>query len=368
MFKYATKELSQDAFICWCINWINYPDSNLYNLGKDMLNAIITDDKGKRKFEIKDDTKVKIIRQYASIDILLIVDNKYIVIIEDKINSFNHGQVSAKDNQKMIYKYKLINLLSNSENVEKDGTIKAKTDKEEIRNANKKCEELGLEEFKKSNITEVYFKTGKFDLIDNQVLANKINAYKILEVLEKYKNQSDIIKDFFDCIEFKLNLYDEEKVEKIIKEKKIDLNETFAKRYMIYNCFGIDVDENYTGKMNLRLKAGGIDLTDKTSIWTPLLYSNNSIQWKNKINENNDTITEISNSKKNLKTSNIYKYVFARRKDSFNDIYFEFLGVFYLDTKETTEEKRVWKKYDFKDNKITLDVNGIEKMLDKKLN
>ena len=23
IFKYATKELSQDAFICWCANWFN---------------------------------------------------------------------------------------------------------------------------------------------------------------------------------------------------------------------------------------------------------------------------------------------------------------------------------------------------------
>lgn len=33
MFKYATKELSQDAFICWCINWID-SDGNSTNIEK----------------------------------------------------------------------------------------------------------------------------------------------------------------------------------------------------------------------------------------------------------------------------------------------------------------------------------------------
>ena len=25
IFNFATNELSQDAFICWCLNWINMP-------------------------------------------------------------------------------------------------------------------------------------------------------------------------------------------------------------------------------------------------------------------------------------------------------------------------------------------------------
>lgn len=27
LFSFATSELSQDAFICWCLNWINEPDT-----------------------------------------------------------------------------------------------------------------------------------------------------------------------------------------------------------------------------------------------------------------------------------------------------------------------------------------------------
>ena len=50
-------------------------------------------------------------------------------------------------------------------------------DKKQIESANKRCEELGIEEFKKQNIIEVYIKTGEFNSIDKQVCANKVNAY-----------------------------------------------------------------------------------------------------------------------------------------------------------------------------------------------
>ena len=366
LFQFTTVE-SQEAFICWCINWINYKDHKLYNLGKEFLNMVITDDKGRRKFKITEDTEVKIIRQYSSIDILLIVDNKNIVIIDDKINLFNHSKISAKDIKNMVYRDKLINLLSNKDNVAIDGRITPKTDKKQIEKSNKKCEELGLEEFKKQNIIEVYIKTGEFNAIDSQVCANKVNAYMILNVIEKYIKENEIIEDFYNCMKFTLGLYDKEKINKIAEKKEIKLYETFAARYMIYNCFNIDVDMHYTGRMDLRLRAGGIKLTDKTSIWTPILYSNNSSKWQNLINKEQNIIIETNSNKKSLKTDSIYKYVFARRKDSFNDIYFEFIGVFYLDTRNSTDEKRVWKKYDIKNETVTLDYNRLEKELDKKL-
>lgn len=28
IFKYATKELSQDAFICWLVEWINHKEES----------------------------------------------------------------------------------------------------------------------------------------------------------------------------------------------------------------------------------------------------------------------------------------------------------------------------------------------------
>ena len=37
LFTFATSELSQDAFICWCLNWINYPNEILYPMAKDIF-------------------------------------------------------------------------------------------------------------------------------------------------------------------------------------------------------------------------------------------------------------------------------------------------------------------------------------------
>ena len=37
LFSFATSELSQDAFICWCLNWINYPNEELYSMAKDIF-------------------------------------------------------------------------------------------------------------------------------------------------------------------------------------------------------------------------------------------------------------------------------------------------------------------------------------------
>lgn len=37
LFSFATSELSQDAFICWCLNWINYPNEELYPMAKEIF-------------------------------------------------------------------------------------------------------------------------------------------------------------------------------------------------------------------------------------------------------------------------------------------------------------------------------------------
>ena len=47
--------------------------------------------------------------------------------------------------------------------------------------------------------------------------------------------------------------------------------------------------------------------------------------------------------------------------------YFEFAGVYSIDTKISTQNKRVWRKYNTKDNKITLNIEKLEKELDAKL-
>ena len=37
LFQYTLKELRQDAFICWCINWINYKEEVKGKKNKDLM-------------------------------------------------------------------------------------------------------------------------------------------------------------------------------------------------------------------------------------------------------------------------------------------------------------------------------------------
>ena len=42
LFEYATSELSQDAFICWLLAWIEYPqEPHLYQCAKDLIKLFV---------------------------------------------------------------------------------------------------------------------------------------------------------------------------------------------------------------------------------------------------------------------------------------------------------------------------------------
>ena len=91
LFNYATKELSQDALICYMLEWADdkFKDSNnkSHKVGVRLLDSFFA------KFEdiIKPEKyTVEIERQYEDIDVLCIVNKKYHIIIEDKTNTSHH--------------------------------------------------------------------------------------------------------------------------------------------------------------------------------------------------------------------------------------------------------------------------------------
>lgn len=100
IFTYATKELSQDAFLCWSINWLTQdPNNALYQYGKAMLDLFLGDKKQDHY------QNVEIRSQYEKIDVLVLfkgTDNKrHALIIEDKTNTTEHS------NQMQRYKEKV---------------------------------------------------------------------------------------------------------------------------------------------------------------------------------------------------------------------------------------------------------------------
>lgn len=87
LFKWATSELSQDAFLCWLLSFAKNEHENedrtLSKCAKDLLKLMIPDCE---KIQV---TSIK--RQYENIDVLVVVNDIYNIIIEDKTFTSEHG-------------------------------------------------------------------------------------------------------------------------------------------------------------------------------------------------------------------------------------------------------------------------------------
>ncbi|WP_208458787.1 PD-(D/E)XK nuclease family protein [Kaistella flava (ex Peng et al. 2021)] len=85
IFKYATKELSQDAFLCWLFSFAakKYDNSEfkqLHLLSLDILYQFI----GDGKIDIRE---IEVKKQVHKIDIWIEINSNILIIIEDKTNS-----------------------------------------------------------------------------------------------------------------------------------------------------------------------------------------------------------------------------------------------------------------------------------------
>lgn len=91
LFHYATKELSQDAFICWLLAWADKSHAadttGMHQAGLLLLNAMLK----KHNKPCVSLPNIEIKRQEKHIDILAIVDGHWVLLIEDKTNSREHG-------------------------------------------------------------------------------------------------------------------------------------------------------------------------------------------------------------------------------------------------------------------------------------
>lgn len=124
LFTYATKELSQDAFICWILSFAMKDAQNditLCECAKDFIRYFIPDLNSNEIYLSEAPLK-----QYKSIDILLTVNDQYKVIIEDKTFSSDHDDqlmryrnTMEKDfpNHQVICVYYKIGFQSNLSNV-----------------------------------------------------------------------------------------------------------------------------------------------------------------------------------------------------------------------------------------------------------
>lgn len=91
LFSIATKELSQDAFIAWLMQWgdVKYKeaDEGLFLIGQAFIRFLIKQQLNIGDYEVK---KVGVWRQYSNIDIWAEVNDEICIIIEDKTNTAEH--------------------------------------------------------------------------------------------------------------------------------------------------------------------------------------------------------------------------------------------------------------------------------------
>ena len=115
IFKYATSELSQDAFLCWLIenSHPQYSDNNdLYQAACAFVHFLINADEESYNKPIN---HIRVYKQQNHVDVRFVVNEEIKVIIEDKIDTGEHGnqlndykkneEKKLKDNQKLICIY-----------------------------------------------------------------------------------------------------------------------------------------------------------------------------------------------------------------------------------------------------------------------
>ena len=173
IFNYATKELSQDAVICWLLAWAgrqgvqDEEDKALRDCGRRFVKALLDEHGASLDRDIE---KVEIRQQDHSIDVLARINGRQVLLIEDKTSTGDHsGQL------KRYY----------------EAVVGGKT---------------GLGEVREENLFPIFFKTGNQSRAEENRIEESVEtgrSYKVFnrkEFLEKalndYKGSNPILLDF----------------------------------------------------------------------------------------------------------------------------------------------------------------------------
>lgn len=377
LFKFATKELSQDAFISWCINWFNYQEQvkgnknkeKLCEMSKKILDKILENTSiNSSKIE-----KINIVRQFEKIDITLTITLKnlkqYIVIIEDKIDSY----LSIKQAND-FYVTKLLNSINNKDK-----------NKSEISR-----ERLSIkEEITKNEIILVYWKTGKWEKeksIKKVELQNNLKQAVIcldgldtLNMLKEYINNSEIVEDYYKCLQDEMKINNViNQVDEIVQTQKIKIGTKFAKNYYCYNCFKNITKKEYTKNSHPQL--GGLSLTNlnkklkhKNLIHiNTIMLSNPNKNWQNEFKDNNNLWVEKVAShlveQGKLYTDIKYVFLFGKRRDQFGRNQFIFMGFYKLSKYDEKNNFRIWERQNKNETMVTIDEESIIKSIENERN
>ncbi len=190
LFQYATSELSQDAFICWCLNWFN--DNRKPKL-QEMAVSLVKRMAGDILVE-----SVDIVRQYSKsmkrkdgkkdtikIDVFAIINQEIGLIIEDKTFSYEH------DHQIFRYIDGIRQILA------EDGSGQL-------------CIEEKAYKLDPEKLRTVFWKTGFFFDYDQVVTADvKIDGLETFKLLSPFRGESEILDDYLDNLNKSIIWYEE---------------------------------------------------------------------------------------------------------------------------------------------------------------
>jgi len=91
LFRWATSELSQDAFICWLLSWADHGNKSknpaLHQAGLTFLNSLL---QLSGQAVVSSETVV-VHKQLASADVVAEIGTDRVLLIEDKIDAVEHG-------------------------------------------------------------------------------------------------------------------------------------------------------------------------------------------------------------------------------------------------------------------------------------
>jgi len=96
LFDFATKELCQDAVICWLIAWADSrskghaSDDGLHLCGRTFVDALFSKWQDWGEVDLGDSVRTKVVRQEHNIDVLALVNGR-VLLIEDKTDTGAHN-------------------------------------------------------------------------------------------------------------------------------------------------------------------------------------------------------------------------------------------------------------------------------------
>lgn len=171
LFHYATKELSQDAVICWLIDWagqgkcLDPGHEELRRCGLRFVNAMLNHKRDVRTaVKLGTVIETRVCRQELGIDVLARIDNKRVLLIEDKTDTKEHGEQLSN-----YYKAVVEGRTQFGEVLERD-------------------------------VYAIYLKTGNQSLHDDRGIEDKnykvFNRRDVLSILNDYKGRDAILMNF----------------------------------------------------------------------------------------------------------------------------------------------------------------------------